>query len=81
MLKPLEKLRVTIKEPGPGGMRLVEVPLDMSFADALGPGGRVVSVDIWADTVLLKDDEGERRTLTLEELKAEVSKPPAGEPN
>jgi glucose-6-phosphate 1-dehydrogenase len=29
-------LRVTIKEPGPGGMRLIEVPLDMSFADALG---------------------------------------------
>ncbi|MEP5759732.1 MAG: glucose-6-phosphate dehydrogenase [Litoreibacter sp.] len=31
-------LRVTIKEPGPGGMRLVDVPLDMTFADALGPG-------------------------------------------
>lgn len=30
-------MRVTIKEPGPGGMRLVEVPLDMSFAEALGP--------------------------------------------
>ena len=30
-------LRVTIKEPGPGGMRLVDVPLDMSFRDALGP--------------------------------------------
>ena len=28
-------LRVTIKEPGPGGMRLVEVPLDMSFAQSL----------------------------------------------
>ncbi len=28
---------MTIKEPGPGGMRLVNVPLDMSFADALGP--------------------------------------------
>ncbi len=32
-------LRVTIKEPGPGGMRLIEVPLDMSFAKALGPKG------------------------------------------
>ncbi|ETX30769.1 glucose-6-phosphate dehydrogenase [Roseivivax isoporae] len=32
-------LDVTIKEPGPGGMRLVDVPLDMSFADALGPDG------------------------------------------
>jgi len=30
-------LRVTIKEPGPGGMRLVDVPLDMTFAEALGP--------------------------------------------
>jgi glucose-6-phosphate 1-dehydrogenase len=30
-------LQVTIKEPGPGGMRLVDVPLDMSFAEALGP--------------------------------------------
>ena len=28
------KLFITIKDPGPGGMRLVEVPLDMSFADA-----------------------------------------------
>lgn len=27
-------LHVTIKEPGPGGMRLTNVPLDMSFADA-----------------------------------------------
>ena len=27
------KMRVTIKEPGPGGMRLREVPLDMTFAD------------------------------------------------
>jgi glucose-6-phosphate 1-dehydrogenase len=32
-------LGVTIKEPGPGGMRLVDVPLDMTFADALGPHG------------------------------------------
>ncbi len=30
-------LGVTIKEPGPGGMRLVDVPLDMTFAQALGP--------------------------------------------
>ena len=28
---------VTIKEPGPGGMRLINVPLDMTFAEALGP--------------------------------------------
>ncbi len=38
-LQPNEgmQLQVTIKEPGPGGMRLVDVPLDMTFADALGP--------------------------------------------
>jgi len=30
-------LGVTIKEPGPGGMRLADVPLDMTFAEALGP--------------------------------------------
>ena len=38
-LQPNEgmELGVTIKEPGPGGMRLVDVPLDMTFADALGP--------------------------------------------
>jgi len=29
-------LQVTIKEPGPGGMRLLDVPLDMTFAEALG---------------------------------------------
>ncbi|MBA4489988.1 glucose-6-phosphate dehydrogenase [Paracoccus sp. S1E-3] len=32
-------LTVMIKEPGPGGMRLMQVPLDMSFADAVGPEG------------------------------------------
>ncbi|WHZ37149.1 MULTISPECIES: glucose-6-phosphate dehydrogenase [unclassified Sagittula] len=35
-------LGVTIKEPGPGGMRLVDVPLDMSFAEALGPDAEEV---------------------------------------
>ncbi len=37
-LQPNEgmNLKVMIKEPGPGGMRLVQVPLDMSFAEALG---------------------------------------------
>ncbi|MGP9805155.1 glucose-6-phosphate dehydrogenase [Paracoccus sp. NSM] len=40
-LQPNEgmNLKVMIKEPGPGGMRLVQVPLDMSFADALGADG------------------------------------------
>ncbi len=34
---------------------------------------RVVTIDIWNDTVLLKDDEGTRRTLTLEQLEIEVA--------
>jgi glucose-6-phosphate 1-dehydrogenase len=40
-LQPNEgmNLMVMIKEPGPGGMRLAQVPLDMSFADALGEEG------------------------------------------
>jgi len=40
-LQPNEgmNLKVMIKEPGPGGMRLVQVPLDMSFATALGEEG------------------------------------------
>jgi glucose-6-phosphate 1-dehydrogenase len=36
------ELGVTIKEPGPGGMRLLDVPLDMSFAEALGEDGENV---------------------------------------
>ncbi len=38
-LQPNEgiKMQVTIKEPGLGGMRLIGVPLDMSFADSLSP--------------------------------------------
>ena len=35
-------LRMTIKEPGPGGMRLADVPLDMTFADALGPSAEAM---------------------------------------
>ncbi|MBT9245101.1 glucose-6-phosphate dehydrogenase [Gemmobacter fulvus] len=40
-LQPNEgmNLSVMIKEPGPGGMRLTQVPLDMSFAEALGEDG------------------------------------------
>ncbi len=40
-LQPNEgmNLMVMIKEPGPGGMRLTQVPLDMAFATALGEEG------------------------------------------
>jgi cell fate regulator YaaT (PSP1 superfamily) len=42
-------------------------------------GGRekVISVDIWRERVLLKDEDGNRRTVGLAELKAEVAR--AGE--
>jgi cell fate regulator YaaT (PSP1 superfamily) len=36
---------------------------------------RVVSVDIWSDTVSLRSSEGELRRVTLEELKTEVGQP------
>ncbi len=35
-------LTTTIKEPGPGGMRLTEVALDMTFAEALGEDARAL---------------------------------------
>ena len=43
-LQPNEgmKLWVTIKEPGPGGMRLLDVPLDMTFAETLGPEAEAI---------------------------------------
>lgn len=34
---------------------------------------KVVGVDIWKDTVVLRDREGERRTVTLDALKEEVA--------
>jgi cell fate regulator YaaT (PSP1 superfamily) len=36
---------------------------------------KVVSVDIWADTVSLRGPEGDRRVVTLAELKREVGPP------
>jgi cell fate regulator YaaT (PSP1 superfamily) len=38
---------------------------------------KVVSVDIWRERVVLKDEEGNRRTLTLEQVREEVAQ--AGE--
>ena len=40
---------------------------------------KVLSIDIWADTVTLRDEEGQRRTATLEELKAEFADRDVGE--
>ena len=39
---------------------------------------RVVTVDIWRELVLLKDEDGNRRTLPLAELKLEVAAAEAG---
>ena len=36
---------------------------------------QVAAVNIWNDTVSLKNNEGERRTISLDELKGEVSQP------
>lgn len=36
---------------------------------------KVIAVDIWRDTVLLRDGEGARRTVSLEDLKREVGPP------
>jgi glucose-6-phosphate 1-dehydrogenase len=44
-------LQVTIKEPGPGGMRLVNVPLDMTFAEALG-GSNVDVTDAYERLIM-----------------------------
>lgn len=39
---------------------------------------RVVKVDIWGETVTLRGEDGERRTVALEELEAEVQTAAAG---
>jgi glucose-6-phosphate 1-dehydrogenase len=60
-------LDVTIKEPGPGGMRLVDVPLDMSFAEALGPDADapdayerlIMDIIRGNQTLFMRDDEVE----------------------
>jgi cell fate regulator YaaT (PSP1 superfamily) len=38
---------------------------------------RVISIDIWRERVLLRDEEGNRRTVELADLRAEVAR--AGE--
>ncbi|WP_299350607.1 glucose-6-phosphate dehydrogenase [uncultured Shimia sp.] len=60
-------LDVTIKEPGQGGMRLIDVPLDMSFAEALGPDADapgayerlIMDVIRGNQTLFMRDDEVE----------------------
>ena len=60
-------LDVTIKEPGHGGMRLMDVPLDMSFAETLGPDADapdayerlIMDVIRGNQTLFMRDDEVE----------------------
>ncbi|WP_371036455.1 glucose-6-phosphate dehydrogenase [Rhodosalinus sp. FB01] len=61
-------LDVTIKEPGPGGMRLLDVPLDMTFAETLGPDAEeipdayerlIMDVIRGNQTLFMRDDEVE----------------------
>jgi len=60
-------LKVTIKEPGPGGMRLMDVPLDMSFAETLGDHADtpdayerlIMDVIRGNQTLFMRDDEVE----------------------
>ncbi|GLQ34296.1 glucose-6-phosphate 1-dehydrogenase [Amylibacter marinus] len=42
-------LHMSVKEPGPGGMRLTEVPLDMSFADVVPEG---VTIDAYERLIM-----------------------------
>ena len=69
-LQPNEgmELMVMIKEPGPGGMRLMQVPLDMAFADALGDHSEdvpdayerlIMDVIRGNQTLFMRDDEVE----------------------
>ena len=60
-------LRTTIKDPGPGGFRLADVALDMSFAEALGADVRaqdayerlVMDVIRGDQTLFMRGDEAE----------------------
>ncbi|MEX0316698.1 MAG: glucose-6-phosphate dehydrogenase [Ruegeria sp.] len=60
-------LRTTIKDPGPGGFRLADVSLDMSFAEALGADVRpqdayerlVMDVIRGDQTLFMRGDEAE----------------------
>ncbi len=69
-LQPNEgmELMVMIKEPGPGGMRLMQVPLDMAFADALSDHSEdvpdayerlIMDVIRGNQTLFMRDDEVE----------------------
>ena len=77
-------LRMTIKDPGPGGMRLREVPLDMTFAEALGGDGKVpdayerlvMDVIRGNQTLFMRGDEVEAAWAWTDALLAEWEETP-----
>ena len=80
-------LRLTIKEPGPGGMRLCQVPLDMTFAKTLGEQGlripgayeRLVMDVIRGDqTLFMRDDEVEAAWRWIDPIIAAAEAAPDG---
>ncbi|MFN3938224.1 MAG: glucose-6-phosphate dehydrogenase [Gemmobacter sp.] len=79
-------LMVMIKEPGPGGMRLKQVPLDMSFAEALGEDGTnmpdayerlIMDVIRGNQTLFMRGDEVEAAWAWIDPLiEAGAARPP-----
>ncbi|MFZ9950023.1 MAG: glucose-6-phosphate dehydrogenase [Gemmobacter sp.] len=87
-LQPNEgmNLSVMIKEPGPGGMRLVQVPLDMSFAEALGAEGTdmpdayerlIMDVMRGNQTLFMRGDEVEAAWAWIDPILAAATDAPA----
>ncbi|WP_204115394.1 glucose-6-phosphate dehydrogenase [Shimia biformata] len=82
-------LRTTIKDPGPGGMRLTEVSLDMTFAEALGEEGRaqdayerlIMDVIRGNQTLFMRGDEVEAAWEWADPIIAEWQKEDARPPS
>ncbi|MEM9206252.1 MAG: glucose-6-phosphate dehydrogenase [Pseudomonadota bacterium] len=80
-------LQMTIKDPGPGGMRLTGVPLDMSFAQSLGSTDyrmpdayeRLVMDVIRGDqTLFMRGDEVEAAWAWIDPIMAVWASEPSG---
>ena len=80
-------MRMTIKDPGPGGMRLTEVPLDMTFAEALGSNAEampnayerlVMDVIRGNQTLFMRGDEVEAAWAWIDPIAAGWADLPGG---
>lgn len=75
---------MTIKEPGPGGMRMMQVPLDMTFAETLGENGefpdayeRLIMDIIRGDqTLFMRGDEVEEAWAWIDQVIARFDETP-----